>query len=512
MMDLSTLDDPIAEERADALPNATALSDYRQYARGRQRDALTPGEQRILANSLRHLLTDNLCRAALQALTNPLKIARLDVAGEGPGADAVRAFVDDVATLNALPTLSRAVHWAMLRDGDHALSLKWHAPTGKVLLQREAWWNGTQGLFVAYNDDDRVRYAVKEWPVADGWRRTLYYPDRIERYRRDARMDAWTPFPLPEDGGVWPVPWVDSRGAPLNPPFVHFANVQVPNDGAGSEDDDAPDSRYGVSELDGGVLGLQDAVNQVLRDVLASAAFAGFPMLALMGFPPMLDATGAETPLTVEPGAVLRSSDAGARAERIEPGSMAELERALGMLLKAFSRATTVPLGKLVGADWPSGTALILSMLDYFEKLEAIADATAPMWASVMHKATRLANTFARAGLDESLPITVEYAPVIRYDALTQAKVATAIAPFVSEAEVLRTLGYTQAQIDSILAERADDQARNPDVQRTLAEVQRTQAIVAAEQRAAQPGTMTPDTAALMDRITQAAGGIEGGA
>lgn len=474
MDDIDNMMDAITEERAATQPNAASLIDYRNYSRGRQSYELSAGEKRILGSVLRHLFVDNVCRAALAALTNPLKIARLDVAGEGPAADAKRAFVDDTATLNALPTLSRAVHWAMLRDGDHAVAVKWHAPTRKVLFQREAWWNGLQGLWVRYDDDDRVRYAVKEWRTSDGLRRTVYWPGRIERYRADSLLDEWQPYRLPEDNGQWPVPWLALDGTPLNPPFVHFANVQIPNDGAGDDDDDAPDSRYGVSELDGGPLGIQDAVNQIHRDVVASANFAGFPMLEAAGYPPQVDAAGNEVPFAVEPGAVFRNSDPASRISRVPPGSLEELERALSLELRALSRATTVPLGKLIGAEWPSGTALILSMIDYFGKLNAIAAATAPMWASLFHKATRLANTYARAGLDESLLITVSYAPVAELDPLTKAQVATAIAPFVSEAEVQRTLGYTPSEIDAIQAERADDQARNPEAQRTLAEVQRT--------------------------------------
>lgn len=495
--------DWIAEQRAAALPNAAQLGDYRDYARGRHALELSPGERRILSNALKHLMTDNLCRTALQALTNPLKIVRFDVDGDGPLQEAKQQYLERVALLNALPTLSKAVHWAMLRDGDHALGLSWHAPTGRVILQRESWWNGVQGVFVAYDDADRVSYAVKEWQTGETWRRTVWWPDRIERYARESFNDDWQPFVLESDGGMWPVPWLDSRGQPLNPPIVHFANVQLPNDGRGDgEEDAAPDSRYGTSELDGGPMGIQDAVNSIHLDVLGAAKFTGFPMLGLMGFQPQVDANGNEVPFVVEPGAVIRSSDASSRVERIQPGSLAELERALTIELQAFSRATTVPVHKLIAGNDMSGVSRILSMLDYFDKLEGIINAAAPAWASVMHKATRLANTFGKAGLDEQSMISAVYAPVIRYDPLTQAQIVQAVAPFVSRREKLRLLDYSTQEQDRILTEMDEDDAASVEGQRALAETARTRALTQAEQ-----ASMAEGMTGIAARIQAAAGG-----
>ena len=495
----------IEAARSAAQPGADRLTEYRDYARGVQPTALAPGQARILSNLLNHLYTDNLCQLALRALRDPLRIHRFSVAGDGPGAQAVQEFVEALATLNALPSFARRVHWAMLRDGDTAVGLAWHAPSKRVLLRREAWWNGTTGVWVAYDDDDQVEYAVKDWYASGGKRRTVWYSAFIERY---ADMGSgWEPYMLPEDNGQWPVPWVDAQGRPLNPPIVHFSNDQIPNDGRGDGAMEEPDSRYGMSELDG-VLAIQDAVNDIHRDAQASARFAGFPMVVGTGIPPQVDgATGQEASFAVEPGAFIRTSEPGAKVEMLQPGSLAELERAILLELRAFSRVTGVPIHQLTGADWPSGTALIMSMVDYFDKLQSIADSLSPRWGSVMHKATRLANTFGKAGMDETLMITADFAPVVRYDQLTQAQIVAAVGPFVSEREKLRLLDYSVEEQDRILRERAEDAAASPDAQRTLAETQRTLAITAAE-----TSMMSQQPAAgIMERIAQAAGGIDTG-
>jgi hypothetical protein len=466
----------VEDARTAAVPEAADLIELRKYALGTQKYALSAGETRILRNSLGHEIVDNLCAAALHALSNPLNIIRWDVAPSDDGTDgmaeAVSQFVDKTAMLNNLPTLQKRVTWATIRDRDHYVGLSWYVPTGeqqqngRVLIQREAAWNGTQGVFAHYDDFDRNDWTLKEWsvssPTRDGQsalRRTLWWPDRIERYIKDANDQEWQPYQLPEDGG-WPVPWLDAQGQPLNPPIVHFANAGAPNDAPGDDSDEQPDSRYGRSALDGGGLGVQDAINSIHRDVLASAHFLGFPMAFLSGIQPQV-VDGVEQPFVVEPGAVFRSSDPTAKGSILAAGNIDLLEQALMIELKAFSRLTGVPVHNFTG-QWPSGTALILSMLDYFDRLQALADALAPTWGSVMHKATKLANVFGRAGLDEDAPITAVYAPVIRYDPLTQAEIVSAVSEFVSKRERLRLLNYSIEEQDKILEEIDEDRDSAP--------------------------------------------------
>ena len=352
-------------------------------------------------------------------------------------------------TTSQVPALAGAAHYAALRDGNHAVALGWE--DGRVRLARERWWNGRHGIFVVYDGGARPRYAVKDWQAAEGLRRTIWYDDRIERYLADGA--GWRSYRLPADGEAWPVPWVDRQGAPLGIPIVHLACTERPNDG--DERDDFT-SAYGASVLDGGLLGLQDEINDVQRDISAAARFAGYQMLWGTGVTPQRDQAGNEIPLIVEPGAFFRDELPDAAFGTLPAGSLAELERTLTIKLQAVSRQTAVPQ-HLIAGQWPSGEALLRAERPLTDRAEALIRVIGPAWSSVAHKATLLLNTFGGYQLDTSLLIAAVYAPAERRDPLTRAAIATAEAPFVSRRETLRTLGRSPAEIERILSEIAEE-------------------------------------------------------
>lgn len=442
----------IEAERKAAQPGAEMVSRFRAYARGRQRGTLTAGQARILRGLLGNLFADNVCGMVLDQLAARLQLARFAVEADEARAaagQAVETALRQIWTTTQLPALAGAAHYATLRDGNHAIALAWD--DGRVRLARERWWNGTSGMFVAYDAGERPSYAVKDWQAPEGQRRTIWWPDRIERYL--AQGDGWRPYQLPGDDGAWPVPWVDRRGAPLGIPVVHLACLERPNDGDQKGD---PSPLYGTSILDGGLLGLQDEINDVQRDISAAARFAGYQMLWGTGITPQRDEAGNEVPLIVEPGAFFRDESPDAAFGALPAGSLQELERTLTIKLQAVSRQSAVPQ-HLIAGDWPSGEALLRAERPLTDRCEALIRVIGPSWASVAHKATLLLNTFGGLALDPTLLIAAVYAPAERRDPLTRAQVATAEAPFVSRRETLRTLGRSPAEIERILAELEEE-------------------------------------------------------
>jgi len=448
-------DDAIAQRRAAAQPDAAQASAFRAYARGRQRGTLTSGQQRILRGLLGHLFCDNVCHMALSRVAARVSLARFTIDGDDAATAALETWLRAWWVLNQFERLSAEVQYAALRDGNHGVALEWR--DGRVVCTREPWWNGTHGLWVAYDDLGRPEYAVKEWER----KRTVWYPDRIERYQLSG--DGWQPRRLDGDAS-WPVPWRDARGAPLGLPVVHIAAFDRPNDGDAPGD---PLPYYGMSLLDGGVLGLQDEINDVQRDLSAAARFAGYQMLYGTGIQPVYDEAGNEQPIIVEPGAFFRDPSADARFGALPAGSLAELERTLTVKLQAVSRMTGVPQ-HLIAGDWPSGEALLRAEQPLVDKATTLAGAIGPAWASLAHKATRLANVFGGAGLDETLLISAVFDPVDRRDPLTLALIAEKRAPFVSRRETLRTLGYAPREQDRILAEMDDDRAQSASLGQTM--------------------------------------------
>jgi hypothetical protein len=451
MSDLST-HSRIEAERKAAQPDAALVRTFRAYARGKQRGTLTAGQAHILRGLLAHRFADNVCAMVLDQVAARLQLARFAVEGDrasATAAAAVETALRELWTTAQIPALAGAAHYATLRDGNHAIALGWEG--GRVRLARERWWNGKSGLFVAYDDGERPRYAVKDWEAPEGLRRTIWYADRIERYL--AQGDGWRPYRLPEDGDVWPVPWLDRAGAPLGIPVVHLACRERPSDGDQADD---PAPAYGVSILDGGVLGLQDEINDVQRDISAAARFAGYQMLWGTGITPQRDAEGNEVPLIVEPGAFFRDENPDAAFGTFPAGSLSELERTLTIKLQAVSRQTAVPQ-HLISGQWPSGEALLRAERPLTDRCEALIRVIGPSWSSIAHKATLLLNCFGGYQLDPTLLITSVFAPAERRDPLTRATVATAEAPFVSRRETLRTLGRSPAEIERILAELKEE-------------------------------------------------------
>lgn len=447
-----TIHDRIDSERDVALPEARKLRYFRDYARGKQKGTLTGYQMYILRGLLTHKFCDNVCKKVLSELRNRLKLARFDVDNEQ-----VLIFLRDFWIKNKVPRVASAVHWSSLRDGNTAIGLSW---TDRVILTRERWWNGLYGFFMAYDDNDEPTYAVRDWKTKDDKFRTVWFPDHIERYVAGGK-NGWSKRTIEGDpSSGWPL-WQDKTGQPLGIPFVHFANLQVPNDGTGDDGSDEPDAHYGLSELDGGFLGLQDEINDVHRDATASGRFAGFPMMKGTGITPPKnpDGSASEMKFKPEPGAFFTDTNKDANFDMIKPGSLVELERLLTIKLQAVSRQTGIPMHIITG-DWPSGEALLRSEMPMIDKVETIGTSFGPAWSSTAHKAVLIQNTFGDGSLDSEALITAVFESASKRDPLTQAIVAEKRAPFVSVKETLRTLGYSEQDADKVIQEMLDEMKR----------------------------------------------------
>jgi hypothetical protein len=473
--------DLIAEERAAAQPEATLLKTYRAYARGWHNDPRTQAQKDMLPELNLNRFCDNICKLIVQTPANRLTIARFDAAGPQRAAKPLLAFIQQLWLLNNLPNFAAAVNVATLRDGDHAVGLRWVRDSVRFI--REAWWNGEQGAFVSYDDDDQPRYAVKEWGSGTQVRRNVYFPDRIERYIGQGG-GTWQAMNLETDPvqGGRPVPWIDLDGGPLGIPFVHFANRLLPNDGPGGIPETRgatatteapatawwwrggavsataqPDSRYGISELDGGILGLQDHLNMSWWDLKAAEVFTGTQMLWGSGIQERTDpSTGKTIPYPVVPGGMITSSSDKASFGVFPAGDLSQLRNAIADRKRAISLATRIPLNYIAG-DWPSGEALQWSEVDFAEKVDKFGEVMGPAYASLMHKATRLANAFGRAGLDEDVPITTVFTPSQRVNPLMIADSLVKVAGVFGVREAARQAGMQPDAIDNILRELEED-------------------------------------------------------
>lgn len=440
------LHERIKAEREAALPEAKDVVTFREYYRGRHRGTQTRDQAGILRGLLGHLFCDNLCRKVITETAYRHTFVRFQVES-----DPVAEFLEDLVIKNRIVALAGHVAVATLRDGNHCLALRWQQE--RVTLHRERWWNGTSGIFVAYGDDGQPSYAVKDWTDGVGThavkRRIVWFPDHLERYM--AVGDGWKPFLLPTDppssNGI--VPWVKRDSAPLGIPIVHFAH---------GSDDDSP---YGASDLDGGVLGVQDEINDIHRDITAAARLTGYQMYTATGTKAATDSAGNPKPLAVGPGQSLQSENADARYGVLPAGDLTQLKGG-GLLTKieTICRMTDTPLHIITG-EWPSGAALLRAEMPLVAKVTTLNTGIAPQWSTVAHRAAEMQNTFGEGDrLDEDALITTELAPPERLDDLTLAQIEQAKVSALLARESLRdessliALGMTEEDARAMLRRR----------------------------------------------------------
>lgn len=443
---MASIHEEIEQRRKNDMPKPDMLIKFRQYARGRQRSTLNAAQGRILRGLLGNIFCDNVCNLVLGQQADRLLLARYEVASVE-----VEKFLRELWTLNHMAELAHQVHYSMFRDGVIAVGLGWNGE--RVVLTRELWWNGRKGLFVALDGEGKAEYAVKEWQEKGKKHRTIYYPDRIERYRKE---DGWRPYRLPDDPQEGPIVWVDVQGNPLGVPFVVFANVVEPNDIDEGEKADEADPRFGVSELDGGLLGLQDEINDLHRDISANARFAGYQMIFATGTAVPSDEDGMQIPLRVEPGAIFHDKNPDAKFGVLPPGPIDSLYKTLQTKLEAVSRKSRVPMHQL-GGVWPSGAALFRVERPLIKKTEATARSVGPAWASLAHMATTLANAFGGAGLNTEVLIGAVFMPSEGDDPEIIKAIVDARKDHVSNREILRIQGYSPEQIEQIEKELAEE-------------------------------------------------------
>lgn len=440
MADNESIHQRIRRERESAFPDAASIKTYRAYLAGDQATTIVnPDQQRALAGVNRHRFVDNVCKMAVKAVCSRLQLVQWTV-GSGTGLEAVEAVLSDISTYNHLPRLQQRVHRAVCRDGNTALLVSWDNANGRAKITLEKWWDGDEGIFVGYGEEGNPEYAVKEWKTGGRvpkTRRTVYFRDRTERYIKIGA--GWRPY---EDDPALPA--VSTRmptGEPLTLPVVHFA---YPSDS---------DEPYGPTGglLSGGLVGVQDGINDNHQTIMVAARRTGFQNYYGLGFQ-------ADDTVTMEPGTMLNTVVTKSEAEIgvLPAGDLSQLEMALKVKLQAVSRLTSVPLHEFNG-EWPSGEALYRAEIQLVEDVRALGEELGPAWASVAHKATLLYNAYGRASLNADALITAEFAPPDKRDPLSSAQLANDVADHVSQREYLRLVGYARDEQDRILDERRSE-------------------------------------------------------
>lgn len=431
-------------------PARVPINTYRQYARGHHRMILSDKQKEILRSLLGNRFCDNVCDQVLSSSASRLDVTRFDCQ------NAVnKKFLDDWFNLSSIKSVSRDVHYNSSRDGNTILALNWDNDKKRVCLYQEEWWDGYQGVFVAYTSTGDMLYGVKEWVVstisAQGGtsqltrRRNVWFPDRLERYTGMGM--TWNPAPLPEDDGAWPIPWEDKKGRPLGIPYVHFANS-----GKGEK-------YYGVSDIDG-VLGLQDQLNDLQFAMSAAGRITAFQMFFATGVADK-DENGKKVEYEASPGKIFTTPKTDARMTPLPAGDLSQLISLYDKKQSTIAIRTRTPIYEITAQDLPSGEAIFQAQQPAIAKAQENIDKWSPRWTEVAVMAVKLTNRYGNEPQMEEDPekamITTVMAPADRRDKLTMSVVVQNLSSVISNQEALRLLGYSPDQVDQIMQEKSDE-------------------------------------------------------
>lgn len=456
---MATIHDRIKEDRDTRIVQSgftwSDIRVFRDYANGKQRLVLTEKQKELLKNLDNGRFCDNVCGQILLESTGRVQFYGWDCKNS-----TVKDWLDDLYKIAKIEGRQGDFHHRTFRDGNFALSVMWDNTKKRIKVLREDWWDGLTGVYLHYGDDGEVEYAVKEWrvktyetggTVIEQIRRTVYYEDRIERYLNPTAaqgVDNWVNFSLPEDEGVWPVPWIDENGEGLGIPFIHFPDVAKTY------------GEYGVSELDGGVIGFQDQLNDAQLSIAITIRLTGGQQYYATGVKPKKkDGSDEYVPVKVEPGAMHTTPNENAKFGVLPAGDIDKQISGYNLKLKRVSQMSATPLHIISGGDWPSGEALLRAEMPAVNKAWKQIFRLATSYIELATVAAKIHNRFKPSSaptIDTSIEdgvIEAKFADPERRDAISRSIIVHNLAANISKKEAMRIMNYSEEKAQQVYDE-----------------------------------------------------------
>jgi len=437
-----------------------AVKDYRAYYAGEHPVYLSARQQEYLGDLLtaaEHTVCLNLCRLIVDILRERLRLVSFASPDE-----TLRLWVADLWNRAKLDIEQVTLYRRALRDGSAFLVVSWDAEANEPILVANRCYDGDTGL-VSYADSEtgQTRFAIKYWTITDPLsskfgqrRRTIFLPDRIVRQQEDPRGEyGWSAIP-PDEGPAlqW---WTDTMqpgGRPLGLAAIEFQNPG------------------GVSELEG-IIGLQNAINKIMLDLLAAADLTGFQMY-VASFPGPAPAPTGETPETtsddfaVGPGRLLMLYE-NAAFQAVRAGDLKPLIDTLQTLVSSMGKITRTPQYYLWqsgnwGDDVPSGEALKQMESGLVARANERTVQFGDAWVQAVRVAARLHNAMGRRPtLNTEATLTPIWGATEVRNELLISQIAQNHMALGVPAEVLwqSMLGYTPEQVAEMKRLRAAEQA-----------------------------------------------------
>jgi len=435
----------------------------RDYYDGHHRLAFATTNWRNEFGALFSAFSDNLCPAVIAAVKNRLAVVGFSALDEeqaegGPrqvvrqsrprtdrvgGDDGPADLAWDLWDDQRMDRRQKEVHLEALRGGASYI-IVWPDPDDEN--EPAFYLNRADRVCVRYDDErpGTIDLAAKVWIEKSKHARVnLYYDDRIEKFRTVSTLsgglprkaDTFEPYnPDEEDGGE-----VIPHALDVVPvvPFTYDAVTGEP----------------GRSRLTD-VIPIQDALNKSVADMLVAMEFHSIPQRWIVGLQTQTDPmTGKVIPPFV-PGAdrIWNIPDPNAKLGQFEAANLAQFITVSDSFRAETARISGTPLHYLLlSGTFPSGEALRAAEAP----LEAVVSDTRDSFGSSWEDAFAIGGRI-RSGSDWNLS-TVWRETVSRGEKEHAEAVQIKRDLGASRKQILRELGYSDAQIDAMDEEEAEE-------------------------------------------------------
>jgi hypothetical protein len=371
-------------------------------------------------------MTDNWMKIVVDSSVERLRVQGF-LTGDSPQAD---TDAWDIWQANNLDGESRLLHTEAVKLGEGY----WMVAPGKGSDPPRITAEHPSQVIVAHEPGDRRKRAaaLKRWDGGDGYiYANVYDPEWVTKYRAEASSPRWAKGLSWEQTG-------STRHRIGVVPIVPIRNCPTMLGG-------------GVSDLAGGPIAIQNAINKTLSDMLIGSEFLAYPQRVLLGVEPPTDENG-------RPVQTLKASQSrlwyfnapDAKVQEFSASDLANFPRSADFLVRHLAAQTKTPphyiLGEIVNA---SGDALKAAETGLVSKVKAKQDPFGEGHEETIRIALRL---------DGREEITAERAETIWADPETRSRAeatdsAVKLASIGVPEEVLwAKVGFSPTEIDRMLA------------------------------------------------------------
>jgi len=438
---------------ADQTEQMEAVQLARDYFNGKQIVSLTNGAMDFLGIHENNKFRLNICRTIVTCLAAELNLLGFDTTEPRSenGKRPVSEWAADLYKKNKIDSLQDQIHEGAIADSESFVLVEFDETEQRARLihheryvSTDAGGNGS-GIYFIYENDDpnqRAQAAVKEWiettfenGIPDSrQRRTIYYPDRIERFVNNG--GDWIPFT--EEGVEDAV--IDrtrDNGEPIGIPVFHFKNKGL-----------RPEHWDGIP--------MQDATNKTFVDALAAGDLTAFQSFFGFGFYPTIDGKPPQSDgsnlMSMGPaqfnGTMKPSSEASLQV--ITGADVTPIYEGLKNIILMTAQITETPASKFVITG---AIASVDTLKEQNQQLKKKAGDRRGLfsdpWVGAVDMARKLENIFGSLGLNEDVGISPIWEKVESLDDIKAKKEALDI-PI---EQVWREAGYTDEQIQAMKAE-----------------------------------------------------------